>query len=724
MHRDEKERKAKAIEASVRASSIGGLTWLHPSHCGRLIGVLLLCAQKMACKSGKSKIKSETSAKRAVENATIAKTAEMQKSAEMQKIADQQKMEKATELMLVRKRLSAENERRVKRRVDMQAYNRRGQVNAVGVWKVRAEVSESVLFEKAQAAAMITFKRHSVKRVLLEMAVKAKASVAASKCAAEAAKAEAERDDAAREMSRRSFVAALQAERDEEVEAEAKLLADAARQMYRRSQLAALQIAAEEEAEAKRAAEQKAKAKAKMAKKRAAAKAKVEAERAAARKTQIHVTEAIQQLQTVHVVAVGLLRAAERCDAGLDAWSVLTATQPPGSAAGGQLALPGGKIKEDETQKGAARREIREELKVDVDEKDLTLVGTYSYSMGFKRFMVHTYACAKFKNEPVAAESQELLAWVPMSREGLAEHLINLNVTPIASLFDCCALLERHVIDSAKDEKLSLMGSHVHAMRKLQRSLLVNAQGTGWFDALSDRIQTARMAMADVWHKLATTCYEVDDDEPEHRHIEATTTPTCEVAPPPGAPPPDAPPGPPEQTAGAKAVIERRAERAAALSVGADVSSDDDSDYIPDLDGHVDSDDGLETSLEALRSVLVQDGKGRRAGAKLAMGRAPSEGDSSNRVPRQQTLMGKKQNCLLKILVHRQSLIQDRHLTPLCSRFPLEQRRILYSMQCHRNQLLDLHYSCIAACFTIQHFQYLWTICHRPLHCHAITTNS
>ena len=96
MHRDEKERKAKAIETSVRASSIGGLTWLHPSHCGRLtFGVLLLCAQKMACKSGKS-------AKRAVENATIAKTAEMQKSAEMQKIADQQKMEKATELMLVR----------------------------------------------------------------------------------------------------------------------------------------------------------------------------------------------------------------------------------------------------------------------------------------------------------------------------------------------------------------------------------------------------------------------------------------------------------------------------------------------------------------------------------------------------------------------------------------------------------------------------------------------
>lgn len=95
---------------------------------------------------------------------------------------------------------------------------------------------------------------------------------------------------------------------------------------------------------------------------------------------------------------------------------VLCAQRPAGGPLGGRWEFPGGKVEPGESRRQALRREIREELRCEVE------VGTQVESTPDDRssLTLTTFYCTILDGEPEATEHAEL-RWVPRTELGRLE---------------------------------------------------------------------------------------------------------------------------------------------------------------------------------------------------------------------------------------------------------------------------------------------------------------
>ncbi|NLC54496.1 MAG: (deoxy)nucleoside triphosphate pyrophosphohydrolase [Erysipelothrix sp.] len=85
---------------------------------------------------------------------------------------------------------------------------------------------------------------------------------------------------------------------------------------------------------------------------------------------------------------------------------ILAARRPLHKTLGGLWEFPGGKIDVGETQALALKREIKEELKCEVEVNDFIVKEVYTYDFG--DIALSTFFCTLKNGEPIATEHIEL----------------------------------------------------------------------------------------------------------------------------------------------------------------------------------------------------------------------------------------------------------------------------------------------------------------------------
>ena len=96
--------------------------------------------------------------------------------------------------------------------------------------------------------------------------------------------------------------------------------------------------------------------------------------------------------------------------------TVLTCRRKPGKSAAGLWEFPGGKVEPAETPDAALRREIREELGVDIQVGRLLLRQTTR--VGDLDIDLACYECTLSTVAPTASIDHDLLVWQPLARLG------------------------------------------------------------------------------------------------------------------------------------------------------------------------------------------------------------------------------------------------------------------------------------------------------------------
>lgn len=102
------------------------------------------------------------------------------------------------------------------------------------------------------------------------------------------------------------------------------------------------------------------------------------------------------------VVAVALIDSDQR---------ILLASRPAGKNLAGLWEFPGGKVEAGETPEAALKRELKEELDVDIDPSCLAPFTFASHDIGSSHLLMPLYLCRDWSGTPRAREGQEL-AWV------------------------------------------------------------------------------------------------------------------------------------------------------------------------------------------------------------------------------------------------------------------------------------------------------------------------
>ncbi|TVQ91673.1 MAG: (deoxy)nucleoside triphosphate pyrophosphohydrolase [Deltaproteobacteria bacterium] len=89
--------------------------------------------------------------------------------------------------------------------------------------------------------------------------------------------------------------------------------------------------------------------------------------------------------------------------------AVLAALRGPGRPLAGSWEFPGGKVEDGESDRAALRRELREELDIDVEVGER--LGISRWSGGRRPILLVAYRCVLTLGEPIATE-HEALAWL------------------------------------------------------------------------------------------------------------------------------------------------------------------------------------------------------------------------------------------------------------------------------------------------------------------------
>ena len=94
---------------------------------------------------------------------------------------------------------------------------------------------------------------------------------------------------------------------------------------------------------------------------------------------------------------------------------VLIAQRPPGKSMAGLWEFPGGKLNPGETPEAALRRELEEELAIEVCETCLAPFTFASHAYDTFHLMMPLYICRNWEGEITPREGQEI-AWVRANR--------------------------------------------------------------------------------------------------------------------------------------------------------------------------------------------------------------------------------------------------------------------------------------------------------------------
>ncbi|MBL8702648.1 MAG: 8-oxo-dGTP diphosphatase MutT [Alphaproteobacteria bacterium] len=96
---------------------------------------------------------------------------------------------------------------------------------------------------------------------------------------------------------------------------------------------------------------------------------------------------------------------------------VLIAQRPPGKPMAGLWEFPGGKVQPEETPEAALRRELHEELGIDIAAACLAPFTFASHRYPTFHLLMPVYLCRRWRGVPSAREGQTL-AWVRPVRLG------------------------------------------------------------------------------------------------------------------------------------------------------------------------------------------------------------------------------------------------------------------------------------------------------------------
>ena len=120
----------------------------------------------------------------------------------------------------------------------------------------------------------------------------------------------------------------------------------------------------------------------------------------------LHMQAASTDMRVLLVVAVALLRR----DPETQEPCVLLAQRPAGKSQAGLWEFPGGKLEPGERPEEALRRELAEELDIDVqiDALQPLTFASHTYSGQGFHLLMPLFACTAWEGDPVGAEGQEL----------------------------------------------------------------------------------------------------------------------------------------------------------------------------------------------------------------------------------------------------------------------------------------------------------------------------